>query len=107
MRAFTVGVGTAVVKPDVGLEKADDADYTGRVPDSFKEFEATSLFCARCRRATSVKKKLLLVLPTGNKYDYTCGVCGGAVGGKTDSDPRDFYATARGRASGRIPRRLA
>ena len=62
--------------------------------DSFQEFEASSLFCTRCKRATPVRKKLLLVLPTGNKYDYTCSVCGTAVGGKTDSDATDFYRTA-------------
>jgi hypothetical protein len=64
------------------------------VTGSFKEFEATSLFCARCRRATLVRKRLLLVLPTGNKYDYLCGSCGNAVGGKTDNDASDFYQTA-------------
>ncbi|HEV8439320.1 MAG TPA: cytoplasmic protein [Methylomirabilota bacterium] len=61
--------------------------------ESFKEFEASSLFCPRCRQATAVRKKLLLVLPTGNKYDYTCSVCGSAVGGKTDNDATDFYTT--------------
>ena len=50
--------------------------------DSFDDFEATSLFCPRCRRATPARKKLLLVLPTGNKF------------GKTDNDPRDFYRAA-------------
>jgi len=65
------------------------------VADTFKDFEAASLFCARCRRATPVRKKLLLVLPTGHKYDYTCSVCGAPVGGKTDSDTTDFYTTAR------------
>jgi len=84
-----------------GLRKRTAPTTLCSVPDSFKEFEATSLFCARCRRATSVRKKLLLVLPTGNKYDYTCSECGSAVGGKTDSDPRDFHATARGRPLGR------
>jgi len=64
------------------------------VSETFKEFEATSLFCARCRRATPVRKKLLLVLPSGNKYDYTCSECGAQVGGKTDNDATDFYTTA-------------
>lgn len=59
--------------------------------DSFGEFEATSLFCPRCRRATETRKKLLLVLPTGSKFDYVCAECGAAVGGKTDNDPRAFY----------------
>jgi hypothetical protein len=64
------------------------------VPDSFKEFEATTLFCARCNQATAVRKRLLLVLPTGNKYDYTCSVCGTQVGGKTDSNSSDFHRVA-------------
>jgi hypothetical protein len=64
---------------------------------SFEEFEAASLFCPRCRRATPVRKKLLLVLPTGNKYDYVCGECGTPVGGKTDNDPTEFYRTVRPR----------
>ena len=52
-----------------------------RAPDQFEEFEATSLFCPRCRRATPTRKKLLLVLPGGSKYDYVCAECGTAVGG--------------------------
>lgn len=68
-------------------------------PGAFEEFEATSLFCSRCRRATPARKKLLLVLPTGNKYDYVCGECGAPVGGKTDNDPTDFYRTVRPRSS--------
>ena len=70
------------------------------MPDSFKEFEATALFCARCKQATAVRKRLLLVLPTGNKYDYACSVCGTTVGGKMDSDTTDFHAT---RPPGRRP----
>ena len=64
-------------------------------PDSFGEFEAASLFCRRCGRATPARKKLLLVLPTGNKYDYVCAECGTPVGGKSDNDPRDFYRAIR------------
>lgn len=67
-------------------------------PDAFREFEAESLFCPRCRRATPARKKLLLVLPTGTKYDYVCAECGTTVGGKTDNDPQPFYGT-------RAPRR--
>ena len=62
-------------------------------PDSFGEFEATTLFCPRCRRATPARSKLLLVLPTGNKYDYFCAECGTTVGGKTDNDAEQFYKT--------------
>jgi hypothetical protein len=60
---------------------------------TYDEFEATSLFCPRCRRATAVRKRLLLVLPTGNRYDYVCAECGTRVGAKTDDDPRNFLST--------------
>ena len=60
----------------------------------YEEFEATSLFCTRCRKAVPVRKKLLLVLPTGAKYDYLCAECGSPVGGKLDDDPSEFRRTA-------------
>lgn len=63
--------------------------------DAYREFEAESLFCPRCRRAVPVRKKLLLVLPTGNKYDYVCQQCGTPVGGKVDHDPTAFRETSR------------
>lgn len=62
--------------------------------DSFGVLEESSLFCARCKRATPVRKSLLLVLPSGKKYDYTCTVCGTHVGEKTDSDSSDFHRVA-------------
>jgi hypothetical protein len=70
-------------------------------PDAFGEFEATSLFCPRCRRATPVRRKLLLVLPSGTKYDYVCAECGTAVGGKTDNDASEFYRTSPPPVTGR------
>jgi hypothetical protein len=73
--------------------------------DSFGELEATSLFCTRCKRATPARKRLLLVLPSGNKYDYLCSVCGSAVGGKTDNDPSAFYGTRAPRLPSDRPRR--
>jgi hypothetical protein len=63
--------------------------------DAYREFEAQSLFCTRCRRAVPVRKKLLLVLPTGNQYDYMCQECGTPVGGKVDRDPTVFRETSR------------
>lgn len=72
--------------------------------DSFGEFEATSLFCPRCRRATPSRRKLLLVLPSGNKYDYLCTECGTAVGGKTDNDTSEFYAMKPPPTARRRPR---
>lgn len=57
---------------------------------TFAELEVSELFCPRCRAARPVRKHLLLVLPTGHKYEYRCAACGTAVGGKDDNDPREY-----------------
>jgi len=57
-----------------------------RKPSVFKEFDATELFCPRCRRAVPVRKRLLLVLPEGDKYEYLCAVCSSTVGTKISRD---------------------
>ena len=59
-------------------------------PDYFDEFEASEIFCAKCQKATPVRKRLLIVLPSGNKYDYLCSVCGSSVGSKMDGDTSAF-----------------
>lgn len=53
----------------------------------YKDLEATSLFCPRCGKAQPVRRRLLLVLPTGEKYSYLCAVCGEEVGSKTETGP--------------------
>ncbi|MDD5713226.1 MAG: cytoplasmic protein [Smithellaceae bacterium] len=50
---------------------------------SYRDFEATELYCPKCRRAVPVRKRLLLILPEGDKYDYSCVHCGTSVGDKT------------------------
>jgi hypothetical protein len=52
------------------------------VREAYRDFDATELFCPRCRRSVRVRKKLLLILADGEKYDYTCMVCGTSVGDK-------------------------
>lgn len=59
-------------------------------PDFFDEFEAAELFCPKCQRATPVRKRLLIVLPSGNKFDYLCSVCGSSIGSKMDDDTSAF-----------------
>jgi uncharacterized Zn finger protein len=56
---------------------------------SYKDFDATELYCPKCRRSTPVRKKLLLILTGGEKYDYSCVFCGTSVGDKmvTMKDP--------------------
>ncbi len=50
----------------------------------YREFDATELYCPRCRRAVRVRKRLLLVLPEGDKYEYLCAHCSESVGTKID-----------------------
>ena len=51
----------------------------------FKSLEAQEIFCTRCRRAVPVRKRLLLVLLSEERYDYLCAFCGKVVGGKTET----------------------
>jgi hypothetical protein len=50
----------------------------------FKEFDATELYCPKCKRPVPVRKRLLLVLPDGDKYEYLCAICSESVGSKID-----------------------
>ena len=54
--------------------------------EQYKDFDATQLFCAACGQAVPVRKRLLLILPEGDKYDYTCVYCGASVGEKIVTD---------------------
>lgn len=53
---------------------------------NFEEFEATSLYCPKCKTAVPVRKKLLLVLPEGDEYEYLCAYCSSSVGMKIDKN---------------------
>lgn len=50
----------------------------------FDQLEASVLFCPRCQEAVPVRKRLLLALPEGDKYDYLCVYCGSSAGTKTE-----------------------
>lgn len=53
---------------------------------AFKEFDATQLYCPRCKQAVPVRKRLLLVLPEGDKHEYLCAFCSETVGTKMDKN---------------------
>jgi DNA-directed RNA polymerase subunit RPC12/RpoP len=53
---------------------------------NFEEFEARSLYCPRCKAAVPVRKRLLLVLPEGDEYEYLCAHCSSSVGTKIDKN---------------------
>jgi hypothetical protein len=57
---------------------------------AFERFEATLLACPQCKRAVQVRKRLLLILPEGDEYEYVCPVCGTTCGTtvQKDSDVR-------------------
>jgi uncharacterized cysteine cluster protein YcgN (CxxCxxCC family) len=52
--------------------------------DAFEQLEASMLFCPRCRVAVPVRKRLLLILPQGDKFDYLCTRCGAICGDKIE-----------------------
>jgi hypothetical protein len=53
---------------------------------SFEQFEATSLYCPKCKAAVPVRKRLLLVLPEGEEFEYLCAYCSFSVGTKIDKN---------------------
>lgn len=50
----------------------------------YEEFDATELYCPVCKRSVPVRKRLLLVVPEGDKYEYLCSLCSASVGTKID-----------------------
>ena len=57
--------------------------------EQYRDFDATQLYCPTCRQAVPVRKRLLLVLTNGEKFDYTCAYCGTSVGDKMVSNRND------------------
>jgi len=53
---------------------------------SFEQLEASLLLCPQCRVAVPVRKRLLLILPEGNKFDYVCTQCASVCGDKIEPD---------------------
>ena len=53
---------------------------------SFEQFEAISLYCPKCKAAVPVRRRLLLVLPEGEEYEYLCAYCSTSVGMKIDKN---------------------
>lgn len=56
----------------------------GRKP-AFERMEATLLACPKCKSAVPVRKRLLLVLPEGDKYEYVCPYCASTCGTTVES----------------------
>ena len=56
--------------------------------DVYKEFDATELYCPKCKQSVPVRKRLLLILPEGDKYEYMCVYCSETVGTKIDKQDK-------------------
>ena len=54
----------------------------------YEDMEAVVLHCPRCRQATPVFKRLLLILPDGELHEYRCRICGESLGTKREIEPR-------------------
>ncbi|MBU4009899.1 MAG: cytoplasmic protein, partial [Proteobacteria bacterium] len=54
--------------------------------DAFQKFDASQLYCPKCKQAVPVRKRLLLVLSEGDKYEYLCAFCSETVGTKIDKN---------------------
>ena len=63
---------------------AQNTDRTGM----YKDFDATELYCPRCKRAVPVRRRLLLIVPEGDKYEYLCAFCSASVGTKIDKQQK-------------------
>jgi len=70
---------------NVGIGRTRAGNFRQKAgPDAFKEFDATELYCSKCKRAVPVRKRLLIVLSEGDKYEYLCAFCSESVGTKID-----------------------
>jgi hypothetical protein len=52
----------------------------------FDQLEASLLYCPTCKKAMPVRKRLLLILPNGDKYEYFCGQCATICGEKIEKE---------------------
>jgi len=55
--------------------------------EQFGEFQASELYCPKCRRSQPVREKLLLVLPTGELHEYLCAKCATSLGERRVTGP--------------------
>jgi hypothetical protein len=53
----------------------------------FGNFTASELYCPKCRKAQPVRERLLLVLPSGELYEFLCSECGSSLGKRTVTGP--------------------
>ena len=74
----------------------------------FGEFQASELYCPKCKRSQPVRERLLLVLPSGELHEYLCTQCGTSLGERQVTGPalRPPATIPRPRPKSNSPRRL-
>ena len=60
----------------------------GGAQRQYEDFQASALYCPRCKRAMPVRSRLLLVLPDGELHEYLCQACASSLGTKTVRENR-------------------
>ena len=53
----------------------------------FGAFTASELYCPKCKKSQPVREKLLLILPSGELYEYLCAQCSTSLGERKVSGP--------------------
>ena len=53
----------------------------------FGALTASELYCPKCKRSQPVRERLLLVLPSGELYEFVCRQCATSLGKRTVSGP--------------------
>ena len=61
----------------------------------FGTFTASELYCPKCGCAQPVRERLLLVLPSGELYEFVCSRCGMSLGKRTVTGPAVAPLAAR------------
>lgn len=79
-----VAPGAGYPRDPYSAGRATTAD-SGTDRSNYKELSASRLLCPKCKQATQVRERLLLVLPDGDLFDYVCTVCGSSAGTKKGS----------------------
>jgi hypothetical protein len=60
----------------------------------FGKFTASELYCPKCRCSQPVRERLLLVLPSGELYEFLCSRCATSLGKRTVTGPAVAPAAA-------------
>lgn len=75
------------------------------MPQQFRDFIASELYCPKCGRSQPVREKLLLVLPGGELHEYLCARCATSLG-EREVTGRATTALPTGINRASAPRRL-